>query len=249
MQVFMKYLIVQVIIGLLLTSNVIAKEADWSEYKKVLQLVRQGEKHSTKLTLVDYAALKQGGQLEKAYQKISRFDVSQLEGSQEKLAFYINTYNILALKMVLDHWPVESIKDIGSFFSPVWGKQAGVIAGKKVSLDDIENNIIRRMAEPRIHFAIVCASVSCPDLRTEPYAAAKLNQQLDSQVNRFLHNSKKGLRVEGEVVLVSKIFKWFKADFDKKGGVRTFIKSYRTDLPAVYKVDADIDYDWSVNAK
>jgi len=244
----MKHLIAAVFIGLLFTNHVMAKEADWSDYAKALELVRSGKKNGTFLAVVDYAALKQNGQIEKAYQKISQFDVNQLQGHDEKLAFYINAYNILALKMVLDHWPQKSIKDIGSFFSPVWKKEAGIIAGKMVSLDYVENKIIRPMGEPRIHVAIVCASVSCPDLRNEPYTAAKLNQQLNDQAKIFLANNKKGMVIQQGELKVSKIFKWFKQDFDRAGGVEGFIRDYRTDLAGSTKVDDYLDYDWAVNA-
>jgi len=166
----------------------------------------------------------------------------------KKLAFYINTYNILALKMMIDHWPQKSIKDIGGFFNPVWGKEAGMVAGKVVSLDDVENKIIRPMGEPRIHLAIVCASVSCPDLRSEPYTAAKLEVQLDEQVNTFLANNKKGLLVERNELIVSKIFKWFAKDFKHVGGVDSFIRQYRPDLDKAIKIEDYLDYDWSVNA-
>jgi len=244
----MKHLIAVFFIGLLFTNHVMAQEADWSDYAKALKFVQQGEKHGTPLAVVNYAALKQSGQLEKAYQTITQFDVSQLQGQDEKLAFYINTYNILALKMVVDHWPQKSIKDIGSFFSPVWKKEAGMIAGKAMSLDDVENKIIRPMGEPRIHLAIVCASVSCPDLRAEPYTAAKLNQQLNDQAKTFLANNKKGSVIQQGELKVSKIFKWFKQDFDKVGGVESFIRNYRTDLTNSTKIDDYLDYDWSVNA-
>jgi len=244
----MKYSILKIMAGLLVVNNVAAVEPDWRDYAKVLQSVKQGQKHGVSLALVDYEAIKKSGQLDKVYQQISSYPVSNLSGREEKLAFYINTYNILALKMVADHWPVESIKDIGHFFSPVWGKEAGTVGGRELSLDDVENAIIRPMGEPRIHFAIVCASVSCPDLSNEPYTAAQLNQQLESQVNAFLHNKQKGLRVEGNEIVVSKIFKWFKEDFEQVGGVNVFIRSYRTDLPVDYAIDAALNYDWSVNA-
>jgi len=225
-----------------------AVEPDWKDYASVLNAVEQGERHGTKLALVDYASLKKSGLIDKSYQLVSAFPVELLNGRDEILAFYINTYNILALKMVVDHWPLESIKDIGSFFSPVWGKSAGVIAGKSVSLDDIENKFIRSMGEPRIHFAIVCASVSCPDLRSEPYTASKLISQLDEQVKAFLKNDKKGLYIAEDEIVVSQIFKWFKQDFDKVGGVGAFVRRYRNGLPVSFPIDADIDYDWSVNA-
>ena len=243
----MKYSVLKVIAGLLLASNVAAQEPDWKDYAEVLKSVKHGEKNGTPLALVDYAALKKSGLVDKVYQQVSAYPVASLKGREETLAFYINTYNILALKTVVDHWPLDSIKDVGSFFKPVWGKDAGTIGGNTVSLDDVENNKIRPMGEPRIHLAIVCASVSCPDLRNEPYTATTLNKQLDEQANAFLRNNKKGLHIAKDEVLVSKIFKWFKKDFEKVGGVDTFIRGYRADLPVAYEIDADIDYDWSVN--
>ncbi len=243
----MKYAVLKVIAGLLLANNVAAQEPDWKGYAEVLKSVKHGEKNGTPLALVDYAALKKSGLVDKVYQQISTYPVTSLKGREETLAFYINTYNILALKTVVDHWPLESIKDVGSFFKPVWGRDAGTIGGNTVSLDDIENNKIRPMGEPRIHLAIVCASVSCPDLRNEPYTATTLNKQLDEQANAFLRNNKKGLHIAKDEILVSKIFKWFKKDFEKVGGVGTFIRGYRADLPVAYEIDADIDYDWSVN--
>ena len=228
------------------TFNSWAKSPDWNVYALVLQQVSPGVKNETPLALVNYAQLKQSGQLEAVYQQIKQFPIENLSSREEKLAIYINTYNILALKMVLDHWPLESIKDVGSLFRPVWGKTAGIIGGKEVSLDDIENDIIRPMGEPRIHLAIVCASVSCPDLRTEPYMAEKLNSQLDDQARIFLHNDKKGLRIGKKTIYISKIFDWFAKDFVKTGGVETFVRIYRPDLPNL-DIDADIDYDWAVN--
>ena len=244
---FINYFLIKVVCGLLFTGHVAAQEPDWQDYAKLLITVQAGEKHGTPLAIVDYASLKQNATVEKVYLQISSFPVELLNGGEEKLAFYINTYNILAIKMVVDHWPVESIKDIGSFFRPVWGKEAGIIGGKTVSLDDIENNYIRPMGEPRIHLAIVCASVSCPDLRNEPYTAKSINQQLNEQARAFLNNEKKGLRVENSEILVSKIFSWFAKDFKSVGGVDVFIRAYRPDLPLNLSIDADIDYDWSVN--
>lgn len=113
---------------------------------------------------------------------------------------------MLAIKTVLDHWPLQSIRDAGSFFSPVWKKPAGMVAGKVRSLHEIEHDILRAMHEPRIHFAIVCASVSCPDLRPEAYNAAQLDDQLDDQATIFLSRQQKGLRIEANGVQLSKIF-------------------------------------------
>ena len=243
----MKPFFLSIVFTLLFSQALHAVEPDWSAYAALLKHVKQAEKHGTNLALVDYSTLKTNGILEQVYQQISHYPVNTLNGRNETLAFYINSYNILALKMVVDHWPVESIKDNGNFFSPVWGKVAGNINHQDVSLDDIENKMLRPMGEPRIHLAIVCASVSCPDLNTEPYTAARLEQQLNQQTTLFLNNAKKGLLLTQEDIVISKIFHWFKEDFDTVGGVETFIRHYRPDLPQHLSISADIDYDWSVN--
>jgi len=243
---FIKTLLFAVLLNLSLSFSSFADSPDWGDYAQVLQAVKMGKKHDTPLALVDYQALKKSGQLAAAYRQIQAFPVETLAGKEEKLAFYINAYNILALKTVLDHWPVASIKDVGNLLSPVWGKTAGVIGQKEVSLDAIENEILRPLADPRIHFAIVCASVSCPDLRTEPYTAEKLNAQLDEQVSLFLKNPKKGLVDDGKVIHVSKIFDWFDQDFKVAGGVDAFIRRHRKSLPEL-PIKADIPYDWAVN--
>jgi len=224
-----------------------ADEPDWTSYQAVLTHVKPGVKHGVSLMLVDYQTIKTNGSLDKAYQELSAFRLERLSGREEKLAFYINAYNILALKMVTDHWPTESIKDAGSFFKPVWDKPAGVLAGNTVTLGEVEHKILRPMGEPRIHLAIVCASVSCPDLRNEPYIAARLDEQLDDQARRFLNNQGKGLKIKGNVIRVSRIFDWFEEDFAVYGGVSAFIKRYKADLP-VLKIKANIPYDWDVNS-
>lgn len=226
--------------------NAFAVEPDWRAYAETLQFISQGSKHGTQLALVDYQTIKENGKLEAAYQQLSAFQVNSLSSQEEKLAYYINAYNMLALKMVIEHYPLGSIKDIGSFFNPVWDRPAGKINGKTVSLGDIEHKILRPVGDPRIHLAIVCASVSCPDLRNEPYTAARLNTQLDEQASSFLNNENKGLRVSKKNIQISKIFNWFEEDFKQTGGVEAFIRRYRPNL-ADLSIDANIPYDWSLN--
>ncbi|MDH5258391.1 MAG: DUF547 domain-containing protein [Gammaproteobacteria bacterium] len=227
-----------------------AEEPDWRDYNQLLEkYVEPGEINNVKLMTVDYAGLKNETKFKKVVSQIAVFDTNKLSNENERLSFYINAYNILAIKVVLDHWPVKSIKDIGNLFSPVWKRNAGVVNQKIVSLHEVEHEILRKMNEPKIHMAIVCASVSCPDLRAEAYTAAKLNSQLDEQTKKFLANNKKGLYFNGSTAYVSKIFDWFEDDFIQYGGVKSFIRHYYPNVLSTTEIDADISYDWQLNSK
>jgi hypothetical protein len=206
------------------------------------------------LNAVDYKKLGKDPAYIKLVKDLETVALSTLKTKEEKLAFWINMYNIMAAKMVLDNYPVKSIKDAGSLFTAVWKKPVGVVAGKQRTLNEIEHEILRKMGEPRIHVAIVCASVSCPDLRKEAYTADKINSQLDDQMTMFLANPKKGLTVDDQkgYVYVSSIFKWLEEDFETKGGMRTFIAPYSPEpLQASVKNDKltvyYLDYDWDLN--
>ena len=224
-----------------------AAEPDWSIYSDMLhQYVKPETHHDVTLNWVNYTGLKTDPRWEQVVQAVENFSPERLNNREEKLAFYINAYNIFSLKKVIDNWPVESIKDVGNFFRPVWKRDAGSIGGERVSLDHLEHEILRPMGEPRIHFAIVCASISCPDLLREPYRAAQLDLQLKEQVRGFLDNEKKGLSLEGSKLKVSKIFSWFKEDFSGGNGVVPFLQKYKK-LPQSLSLKADLPYDWRVN--
>ncbi|MEE8321299.1 MAG: DUF547 domain-containing protein [Gammaproteobacteria bacterium] len=228
----------------------VAIEPDWGDYARLLQenIVKKQYK-GTRLNWVYYSQLKQSPVFEKVVKQLETFSPEALENRQQQLAFYINAYNILVMKMVLDHWPLKSIKEAGNFISPVWKKKAGRIGGKSVTLDEIEHKILRPMGEPRIHIAIVCASVSCPDLRREPYTGEKLNEQLDEQAGRFLLNAGKGLNIGDTEARTSKIFDWFEDDFiSGYGSVENFIRLY-ADLPPGIKLSANLPYDWTLNGE
>ena len=227
----------------------VAQEPDWQDYAALLAAhVGPGERAGLTLNLVDYAALAADPHYPPALAALASFPLARLDGPRERIAVFINAYNLLAIKMVVDHQPLASIKDVGNLLWPVWKRVAGSVDGAAVSLDDIEHDRLRRAGEPRVHFAIVCASLSCPDLRAEPYRAARLDAQLDAQVTAFLANPGKGLRIAGNTVRVSKIFEWFAADFDAAGGVRQFIARYH-DLPHDAKIEPTLDYDWRLNGR
>lgn len=234
-------------------STVQASGFDWQLWNNLLQKhVKSAEREGVRLNVIDYPALKRSQDFKQIIAKLAVFDPTTLDNQQDgrdaRLAFYINAYNILAVKMIVDHWQPQSIRDIGHFLNPVWKHDAGTISHKTVSLHQIEHEILRPMGEPRIHFAIVCASISCPDLRPEAYTEDKLEQQLDEQVLQFLNNTEKGLKIEKDELLVSSIFDWFEDDFDSSGGVREFISRYRPDLTIRGKdIEADLPYNWHLN--
>ncbi len=201
-------------------------------------------------TRVDYPGLARSADWKRLIRSLSRSEPAALETREERLAFWINAYNILAIDTVVRNQPVDSIRDIGSLWSPVWDREAGTIAGKPYSLGEIEHEILRPMQEPRIHLAIVCASTSCPSLRREPFTAARLDAQLDDATRAFLASPTKGLRIEADAIRLSKIFDWFEEDFEAVGGVRAFVRRY---APPAARAGLDgrriryLDYDWRLN--
>jgi Protein of unknown function, DUF547/SNARE associated Golgi protein len=226
-------------------------------YARLLRVhVRPGEVGGIRLNLVDYRAVKADPAYAEALAALAEARVEALGSDAEREAFWINAYNLLAIKAVLDQYPTVSIKDGGSLFSPIWKKSIGAVGGTPYSLDAIEHGILRKaFREPRVHFAIVCASLSCPDLRPEPFVAARLGAQLDGQTAAFLGNPAKGFApgADGRSARVSSIFKWFAGDFESSGGVAAFIRAKAASDVAVRiraLTDAGLsylDYNWSLN--
>lgn len=168
----------------------------------------------------------------------------------EKLAYWINAYNAFTVRLILDHYPLESIKDIKKgipFINSVWDIKFFTIAGEKMDLNDIEHAILRtEFNEPRIHFAIVCASRSCPKLLNEAYTSEKLEAQLQQQAIDFINDPSKNRFQENEIEL-SPIFKWFKKDFTEGTNLKQYLaefakKDFREGANVVYT-----EYDWSLN--
>jgi hypothetical protein len=232
--------------AVLLSPNA-AQAEGWDLLDAVLaQYVQPAQRAGIRFHGVDYEALAMDSRYGQLLAQIETTEPATLTNREERLAFYINAYNVYAIKMVIDNMPMDSIRDAGSLFTSVWKKTAGNIAGEPVTLDQIEHAILRTMGEPRIHFAIVCASLSCPNLRQEAYRAEKLEQQLEDQTRTFLNNDTKGLTVSGSRVRLSQIFDWFEEDFDAAGGVEAFVREYR-ELPQPISWRANLPYDWDLN--
>lgn len=163
-----------------------------------------------------------------------------------RLAYLINAYNIAMLGQVLDAYPIKSVKDLAPNFGVFSGERI-TVAGKKTSLNELEKRaLLDEFREPRIHFAINCASRSCPPLRGEPFTAAKIEEQLDSATQQFLTANPLGVAIDGGAARISSIFDWYAEDFASVGGAPTFIQRYRP-LPPATKI-AFQTYDWTLNA-
>lgn len=176
-------------------------------------------------------------------------------GKDQRLAFLINLYNAATLKLVVDHYPVKSIKDIGSFLKGPWDQVVVHVFGQTVTLNHIEHDIIRaKYDEPRAHFALVCASIGCPPLRAEAFDATRLNEQLNDQGKVFFATtSKNRVDAKGGVLYLSPIFKWFTKDFTtKSGSVEKFVAPFfnEADKAAILSGKLGIEYteySWSLN--
>ena len=231
---------------MLIPSLSFAKEPSWKAYSTLLN--NYTSLHENDIAWVNYTQIKKDQAFDKVLTELESFSIEQLSTPKEKIAFYINAYNMYAIKMVLEHLTVKSIRDIGSWLHPVWKKKIGIIGNKAVTLDYIEHSVLRNLGEPRIHFAIVCASKSCPNLFKEPYIAQKLEKQLQDATISFLENSYKGINVIHGELYVSKIFSWFKKDFHKYEGVLPFISEY-SPLKLGMEISGYLDYNWELNGQ
>ena len=171
---------------------------------------------------------------------------------EQKLAYWINAYNAFTIKLIVDHYPVESIKDIKKgipFVNSVWDINFFKIGDEKMDLNEIEHSILRKkFDEPRIHFVIVCASESCPRLLNVAYQAETLEEQLIQQAKNFLNDNSKN-EIEAEEIRISSIFKWFSGDFTTIGTIQEFISPYSDrDFISSAKVKY-LDYDWRLNGE
>lgn len=201
---------------------------------------------------VDYAALKNNhSTLDKFLKEVAELDNGALNymPQNEKIAFYINVYNALALKLIIDHYPMRSIRDIPG----VWDKVKFIVAERKLTLNQIEHDILRKeFMEPRIHFTLVCASKGCPELAREPFSGEDLYKQINREAHKFINDKTKvRLDKDSNILYLSSIFKWFKEDF---GDIIKFISSYlpKDDVKFIKEIKPKIrylNYDWSLNEK
>lgn len=173
----------------------------------------------------------------------------------EQFAYWANLYNALTIDVVLEAYPVRSIRDIRSsvLIAGPWKKRVVTVGGVPLSLDNIEHDILRRgWSEPRVHYAVNCASFSCPNLPLRAWRGAGLDAALDFAARAYV-NSSRAVRLDGDVLVVSSIYKWYAADF---GGTDLRVLAHlarhadeplKTRLQALQRIGRD-SYDWSLNA-
>jgi len=239
----------------MLAVSVPASALDVALYAKILQRHTR-EVADTAGVRVDYRALRDETDWNRLVASVENTELASLRSRAAKIAFWSNTYNILTIETVVRNYPLRSIKDVGSLFRSVWKHEAGRIGTRAVSLEEIEHEILRPMGEPRIHAAIVCASISCPPLRREPFTEENLDAELDEALRTWLADPRKGIRIDREnsTVHLSKVFDWFEEDFDAAGGVLAFVAKYIPDSDREWlernagNLDVEyLYYDWRLN--
>lgn len=235
-----------------------AKVVDHSAWDRLLKTyVKPG---ADGINRVDYRAFKTGGRkaLSAYLDALQRVDPAKLD-RPEQFALLVNLYNARTVSIVLDHYPVRSIKDItlgggllAAFTGGPWKAKVLRLKGVDLSLDDIEHGILRTVfKDPRVHYAVNCASLGCPNVGVEAFTGAKLNAQLDAAARAYI-NHPRGVRVDADGVRASSIYKWFGEDFGASDrAVLKHIRRYAA-APLANKLARrneiiDYDYSWRLN--
>ncbi len=239
-----------ILIFVLITSNAWASGVNHHLWNELLEShVENG--------LVNYSALKQNSiNLDVYLKTISRVPKTDFEtwSSHTQLACLINLYNAATVRLILDEYPLKSIKDIGFLPHAAWRKKFIQLWGKTISLNELEHELIRPRSKdlPAVHFALVCAAKGCPPLRSEAYTGELLVKQLENQGELFLTDTSKNRIFSSEKILyLSPVFEWYAEDFEQVTGS---VKEYLTEkYPEIFPVDLDrfsikyTHYDWSLN--
>jgi hypothetical protein len=202
---------------------------------------------------VDYEGFKQEEQKLDQYLEVLNNTNPENLSRDEQFALYANVYNAYTIKLILENYPVDSIKDIGGLFKSPWKIEFVKLGGETYHLDNIEHDILRpQFQDPRVHFAVNCAAKDCPPLFPEAFQADILNEQLERNTRTFLNNPEKTY-LKGDELWVTRIFKWFGEDFNKdplsfvlkyaEGDFKKELEARKDQIKVKY-----LDYDWSLNS-
>lgn len=202
---------------------------------------------------VDYKGLKTEQNLKTYLDSLSAVSESEYNGftKEQKLSYLINAYNAFTIQLILENYPIKSIRKIGILPLAPWKKEFFTLLGDKRSLGWIEHDKLRKdFEEPRIHFAIVCASIGCPILLSEAYTPEKLENQFKFAQTQFFNDSAKNrYDKEKNTLYLSPIFDWFKEDFTKKSTLIEFVQPFiKVNIPANANIKYT-EYDWNLNEK
>ena len=206
---------------------------------------------NAKASQMNYAAMAaERAALNEYLQDLSRVSESEFSGwtQAEQVAFLINAYNAYTVEKILTRYPdIRSIWDFGRFFGNPFRDEFFSLLGRRMSLDRLEHGVLRkRYREPRIHFAVNCASIGCPMLREEAYVGTRLEAQLEEQAQRFLSDRTRNRFRDGRLE-VSKIFDWYREDFEPRAD---YFARYAGILGIPQGASPRLvflDYDWSLN--
>ncbi len=235
------------------SSTVVVNHAPWKQFLDKYLVTD----HPTGINRVKYGAVEPADRenLDEYLSALQSVGVSGLN-RREQMAYWINFYNALTVKVILDHYPVRSIRDVkispGFFSSGPWDAKLVKIEGEEVSLNDMEHRILRPIwKDNRVHYAVNCASLGCPNLQPDPYTSGNLEYALEKAAAEYV-NHPRGARIEAGKLTLSSIYDWFQVDFGRSDkGVIEHLRKYAGDPLAEgltdYRDRISYEYDWSLN--
>jgi hypothetical protein len=233
-------------IGLLFVAVLIASQccAQTSIFNELLK------KNVTKNGIVDYSSLKK--EIQKLDSYISYLEKTSPDNSwseNKQKAFWINTYNAYTIKIILEKYPIKSIRDIKQEGKTAWKIPFAKVGGETYTLDYIEHEILRKkFFDPKIHVGVNCAAVSCPKISNIAFTEENVATELTRLMNDFINDSTRN-KISKEKIEISSIFNWFKDDFNKNGTVIDFLNTYsETKISPNAKISY-LKYDWTLNGK
>jgi hypothetical protein len=224
------------IAGCLLALGSLHAQVDHRIWDQLLQA------HVSPAGMVDYTGFhKDQARLQAYLETLSQHPPQTNWASSDRLAYWINAYNAFTVQLILDHYPLKSIRDL----EKPWDQSFIELGGKTYSLNDIEHGILRkRFEEPRIHFAVNCASVSCPLLLNRAYTPAQLEEQLERQARHFINDPAYNQLSQGKL---SSLFDWYAEDFTQEGSLIAYLNRYaKAPLPPETEVSF-LPYNWNLN--
>ncbi|OEF22968.1 DUF547 domain-containing protein [Vibrio rumoiensis] len=257
----MKYLII-FFCSLLSFSTVAAPKADlWAYWNSSNEKSTQVIDHSAWQGVLNHNLTVKGQNHLFGYANITAQDKQALKGyittltkqdplqfnKKEQFAYWVNLYNALTVELILDNYPTKSITKLGGVFSfGPWDKDITTINGKKLTLNDIEHRILRPIwKDKRIHYAVNCASLGCPNLASQAFTSSNTEALLKQAESEFV-NSTKGVNIQNGMVQLSSIFEWYAVDFDGESGVIKYLTQFHPELKQIKKKPS-YDYNWALN--